>query len=626
MRHPSETRSIAFTFGCAAAAIAGLEVLRAIALPRLPVWQSAAFSVVVVAVVTAIAARVASRRMRVLAEAAAGAAAARRRAESSLEASERFTGALMEHSSDLIAILDPDGTIRFASPSHERTLGYPLSELVGRKALDFVHPDDRMTVLETFARGIETPGLGVSLEFRFRHRDGTWRVVDAVARAAPDDPVIAGAVVCSRDVTALRAAQREEVEVAAALARLGRELIAQIDRGALLDRLCRLTTEVLGCDVSRTLLLDKEGATYAAVAGFGDAPERWEAIRALRIPRASIDTHLHAFAAGDVVELDADRLPVPADASLAVAGERARRALVMALRRGSELVGVHSARFRDRAEPCTRAQVRIARGLAQLASLALENARLVEELDRAHGVKSDFVASMSHELRTPLNVIIGYADLLADHMFGDLGPEQAETVRRISEQGRELLEMVNTTLDLSRLDSGRVPLALEEVDLVGLLAEIELEAQLVPKNPALAVSWQVAADLAPLWTDPLKLKVIVKNLLLNALKFTDEGSVIVSAATRDDGVEIAVDDTGIGIAPELVTVIFDAFRQADHPGGRSRGGVGLGLHIVRRLLEMLGGTIAVESEVGRGSTFRVWVPSQRPVAAAAARRAAAHGA
>jgi PAS domain S-box-containing protein len=237
---------------------------------------------------------------------------------------------------------------------------------------------------------------------------------------------------------------------------------------------------------------------------------------------------------------------------------------------------------------------------------------LVAELDRATRVKADFVADMSHELRTPLNVIIGYSDLLVDHMFGELSEDQRETVGRIAEQGRELLELVTTTLDMSRLESGRVPLALQEVDLVGLLAEIELEAQLARRNPAVHVTWHVASATPPLWTDPVKLKVVIKNLLMNALKFTDEGGVMITAAPRDDGVEIAVADSGIGIAPDMLGRIFEPFRQGDH-GGVGRGGVGLGLHIVRRLLEALGGSIAVESEPQCGSTFRVWVPSRRVV-------------
>ena len=232
---------------------------------------------------------------------------------------------------------------------------------------------------------------------------------------------------------------------------------------------------------------------------------------------------------------------------------------------------------------------------------------MIEELNRANRVKADFVANMSHELRTPLNVIIGYSDLLVDETFGALGGEQRETVGRIAAQGRELLELVNTTLDMSRLESGRVPVAVQEVDMVVLLADIEREAELVRQTSDVEVHWEVAEEVTRLYTDPVKLKVIIKNLVLNAIKFTDRGSVAVRAGARDRGVEIAVSDTGIGIAPEMIPRLFDAFRQGDH-GAKRRGGVGLGLHIVRRVLDILGGTIEVESALRRGSTFRVWIP------------------
>jgi PAS domain S-box-containing protein len=559
-------------------------------------------------------------------------ATAARQAEARLRDNQRLTQALMEHSSDLISILNENGTIRYASPSHAHVLGYHPAELIGRDAFALVHPDDQPPLFEAFARSLAATGMAVAREFRYRHNDGSWRFVEAVAKSALDDPAIAGVVVYSRDVTArrraeveraavaadLEIAQSEEAAVASALARIGRALISELEQPVLLDRLCRLTVQELGCDTSHTYLRDDETGDYIAVAGFGNTEEEWEAIRVVHVPREQVERH-GALGDNDVVQLD---IPRPIARIDPVTGlVEAPRVLAMAVRRGGVLVGVHAARYRSRPEACTRAQERIAAGIAQLGSLALENARLVEELDRANRVKGDFVANMSHELRTPLNVIIGYSDLLVDQMFGELEPEQRDTVRRIGEQGRELLELVNTTLDMSRLESGSVPLAMCEVDLVSLLAEIELESQLVRRNAALAVTWQVPPQVPPLWTDPVKLKIVVKNLLLNALKFTDEGGVVVQAGMRDGGVEIAVSDSGIGIAPEMIPRIFEAFRQGDH-GGVRRGGVGLGLHIVRRLLDGLGGTIEVESELQRGSTFRVWVPAR---ASAAPPGQACHG-
>jgi signal transduction histidine kinase len=282
--------------------------------------------------------------------------------------------------------------------------------------------------------------------------------------------------------------------------------------------------------------------------------------------------------------------------------------LGMALRRGDTLIGFHCACYRARRECFTPQQERIAQGIGQLASMALANARLVEELGRANKLRSEFVSTMSHELRTPLNVICGYNELLLDGAFGAVTTEQAEPLQRVGKSAQELLDLINATLDMSRLESGRLPVHLQDVWVPDLMRELEGETQCITAKPALRFDWHVPAQLPYLTTDRLKLKMILKNLIANAVKFTEKGSVIV-AVERDDGhLEFSVADTGIGIAPETQPVIFEPFRQADSSLTRRYGGVGLGLYIVRRLLDMLGGSVSVESEVGRGSTFRVRMP------------------
>jgi signal transduction histidine kinase len=242
----------------------------------------------------------------------------------------------------------------------------------------------------------------------------------------------------------------------------------------------------------------------------------------------------------------------------------------------------------------------------------LENARLMEELERADRLKSDFVATMSHELRTPLNIIVGYNDLLLDGTFGSLTSEQTGVVVRADTSARQLLELITATLDLSRLDTADTPLELKEIALPELIGEIDAENRDWREKPNLHFGWNVAPALPRLRTDPVKLKVVLKNVIANAVKFTDRGSVTVDLRSLDGGVQITVNDTGIGIAPEMLPIIFEPFRQADSSATRRFGGVGLGLYIVRRLLDLLGGTVTVESELSRGSTFRVWVPTAAP--------------
>ncbi len=397
-------------------------------------------------------------------------------------------------------------------------------------------------------------------------------------------------------------AQREEAQIAAALARVGRELNVELNTPVVLERLCQLTTNVLECDASQTVLWRADEQVYVPVSGFGDSAEDWEETRLLRIPERLLGAVTDGLRREELVEV----LGVPIDC-------RSRRqpvkaSLYVALHRGDEMIGYQVARRRSGSQSFSTRQRRILRGIAQLGSMALENARLVGELERASRLKSDFVATMSHELRSPLNVIIGYNDLLMDGEFGDLSKEQNDAMRRVGKSAQELLELINATLNVSRLDTGRVPLDIRDANIGDIIGEVDAETTILRERPAVSFDWDIAPDLGRMRTDPVKVKVILKNLIGNALKFTERGTVCVAVRQRDGWVEFSVSDTGIGIAPALRELIFEAFRQADSSATRRHGGVGLGLYIVRRLSELLGGRVDVESEPGQGSRFIVLLP------------------
>lgn len=247
---------------------------------------------------------------------------------------------------------------------------------------------------------------------------------------------------------------------------------------------------------------------------------------------------------------------------------------------------------------------------AKVAERTEELRWLYQESLVASRLKSEFVANVSHELRTPLHQIIGYGELLREGDYGPLTARQLEPLRVMDKSAHGLLEMINATLDVGRIDAGQMPLDLKEVALPELIAEIDAEIRPAHDKPDVSLAWTVGPDLSRMCSDPAKLKTILRNLILNALKFTDHGSVTVSVEARGDDVEIAVTDTGIGIAPEARCLIFEPFRQADNSSTRSYGGVGLGLYLVHRLVQALGGSISVESEVGRGSVFRVRLPAR----------------
>ncbi|MBI3795885.1 MAG: HAMP domain-containing histidine kinase [Deltaproteobacteria bacterium] len=183
-------------------------------------------------------------------------------------------------------------------------------------------------------------------------------------------------------------------------------------------------------------------------------------------------------------------------------------------------------------------------------------------------------------------------------------------MQRVRKAAHEELELITAMLEVSRLEADRVLMEKREVNIVELVAELRQETEKsVREKPGLSVEWQVAPGLPSLWTDRMKLKIVLKNLLSNAVKFTGEGTVMVDVSARDGGIEIRVTDTGLGVEPEMLSVIFQMFQQGDSLATRHFGGVGLGLYVVKQVLELLGGTVTVESEVGKGSTFRVWIPS-----------------
>jgi signal transduction histidine kinase len=281
-------------------------------------------------------------------------------------------------------------------------------------------------------------------------------------------------------------------------------------------------------------------------------------------------------------------------------------ALIVPIARAGHVTGILVHCHRQRTGGTSPRQRRVALGLAHATAIAHANARLIADLQAASRLKSAFVSTMSHELRTPVNVIAGYADLLRDGTFDSLTPAQSDVVAKIRDHALELLGLIDATLDLGRLEAGREVVSLEPIDLPALLDEVQRELQPLVAS---GVAFRCASTVRATRGDRAKVKTILKNLAGNALKFTGRGTVEVTAAAAEGELTLVVRDTGIGIAPEDLPVIFEMFRQVESAGAGRFGGVGLGLHIVSHLVELLRGTIAVESAAGVGSTFTVRLPA-----------------
>ena len=230
-----------------------------------------------------------------------------------------------------------------------------------------------------------------------------------------------------------------------------------------------------------------------------------------------------------------------------------------------------------------------------------------QELESANMAKDEFLSMMSHELRTPLNVINGYTEVLSAGMLGEVQPQQVQALKTIDLQSKTLLRMINEVLQIGSIQAGKITAKMESVDLSNLIDELRASCEVL-SNKAIPVTWNVPAILPVVRTDSAKLKHIFQNLLNNAIKFTEEGSINVKVWRVGERLQIEVKDTGIGISKEDIATIFQMFRQVDSSGTRSYGGAGVGLYIVKQFVELLKGTIKVESTVGKGSIFTVVLP------------------
>lgn len=403
---------------------------------------------------------------------------------------------------------------------------------------------------------------------------------------------------------------QEEAEVKAALAHVGEELMASLDTPTILERLCQLTIDILRCEQGSTVIWRPEQQAYVVVATAGHTLEVDRMLRSLTFPEEMLPHLIARLKEEDVVEVGIDEPQNLLPHSLfSLTG--ARSTLYIALRRGADLLGCQTATYRT-PRRFHATQKRIAQGLAHLASLTLANAQLVEDLEYANRLKDDFVNTMSHELRTPLHIIMGYTDILMDGLYGEPSGDQLNALQRISLSTKELIDLVNNVLDLDRLRKHQLPLTPQTLEVESWLADLQTSILNLHRDPTVNVQWQTASALPVLITDPEKLKIVLKNLISNALKFTEAGTVTVITQPEGTGIEFCVKDTGIGIAQEHLALIFEPFRQVDGSITQIHAGVGLGLHIVRQLVDLLGGRVTVESTLGIGSTFRVWIPQHHP--------------
>jgi signal transduction histidine kinase len=230
------------------------------------------------------------------------------------------------------------------------------------------------------------------------------------------------------------------------------------------------------------------------------------------------------------------------------------------------------------------------------------------QLARTSKYKSEFLANMSHELRTPLNAVLGYTELILDRIYGDVPDKIDEVLARVQQSGQHLLNLINDVLDISKMEAGQLKLSLDEYALAEVVQAVLAAVEGLAAEKQLKLIVEIPADLPHGIGDARRIAQVLMNLLGNAVKFTEHGEVRVQVATSEHAFLVAVSDTGPGIPQEQRQKIFEEFHQTDSSNTKEKGGTGLGLSIAKRIIEMHGGRIWVESSLDKGSTFWFTLP------------------
>jgi signal transduction histidine kinase len=374
---------------------------------------------------------------------------------------------------------------------------------------------------------------------------------------------------------------------------------ASLDTDEILEIVRERARGLFGADLAVVALAERGWSDLFRAAGERTPPARLqELVRgAMRTGESQV---LREFPRDDA------QLPL---AEWNAAADGFRAAVAAPLRFDDRLRGVLLVAWRDPAAVADET-VQLAETLGVHAAVALHNARLYEELKRSTQARDRFFSAMSHDLRTPIAAIVGYSELLADGIVGQLSGKQQEMVERISQVAAHLTELVNDILDLAKLDAGRVELHPEPTVLGEVVrdAVVAVEPQAAAKRLPLRLDLDSAGGETVL-VDPVRVRQILVNLLANAVKFTDAGEVRVDAGLDAERTWITVRDTGPGLPTGSEEAVFEEFLQlAAGRGGKQEPGSGLGLAVSRRLARAMGGELAVESSPGEGSAFTLYLP------------------
>ena len=545
---------------------------------------------------------------------------ARRHAETAYERSHREEAqfrALVEKGFDALVITDPSGIVKFASQG-VTAFGYAPEEMLGRDLADMVPSDQRNFIAEALASAVENNEPAELVELALRDETtGKLRWIEASAIDLLRDPNVNGIVINVRDITHRKRTENELRNQFTVLQKLATgaplmEIMMQLARGA------EETTP------------DSRAAVYL-VNGNGDltlcaAPSMSEAFSdtiAALWPELRQAEFGHIAMKGERIiqtNLQSVEAHGEAIAEFAAASDIQTLWFQPILTGKGHVAGAFALYFRDNRLP-SETDDNFLRGAANIAGITVERRRAEQSLRRvteaaelANRAKTKFLANMSHELRTPLNAIIGFSEIMREGMFGPLGADVYKGYASdIHDSGRHLLSVIDDILDISKIEAGRYSLEENELDLEEVVAwSVELTRPKAQEK-RLTVCREAPPHTPHFLGDQRAMRQILLNLLSNAIKFTPEGGAIhVGLEKNSDGnLTLYVRDNGAGIPQEKLSEVMEPFAQVGDAIAREHGGTGLGLSITRSLAEMHGGSLELESELGRGTRVAVILPASR---------------
>ena len=495
------------------------------------------------------------------------------------KAEKRFQ-ALIENAPDGVAIMNMQGMMIYASPNAIRHFGYDFEETVGRYGNEFTHPDDLPAVYEVLEKVMKDPSQKVKLQYRFRKKSGEYLWIETTFSNLLYDDAVQGIVMNFTDITERKGMIEELTNAKEKAEQISSDLI---EKQAIIDSVINnMPFDIWARNNEQVCFLQNNASKQLWGSLLGKNPAMQEIV----------DETRKLWHINNEKVLNGEIINCEIEFTDAFGRLQSMQNIVAPIIKDNKIIGIVGTNI----------------DISDRKKYEKEILEAKEKAQEADRLKTAFLANMSHEIRTPMNGILGFTELLADSHF--TGEEKRDFINIIRKSGQRMLNTVNDLIDISKIETGQMQVVLTETNLREQV--LNLYNFFKPEASEKLLDFRLSENIDPavalVRTDVPKLDSIMTNLIKNALKYTDSGFVEIRVSLTGNVFTFSVSDSGIGIPEERKHAIFNRFEQADIEDSRALQGSGLGLAITRAYVVMLGGTIKLESEVGKGSEFTVTIP------------------